>query len=834
MKKNKYILSLISVMILLLSMMLPTLAQERVIPADDAAEFSLMTSGLSTEALSTTLSAEDLVNLLLTDDTIAVSNVQYMGADSAAGIFSGGTGIIGFETGIVLSSGSIANIIGPNTLRGKTTAHYTAGDAELTALAGVSTRDAAILEFDFIPSEDKVYFNYVFASEEYNEYVGSLYNDVFAFFVNGVNYAVVGDNSDPVSVNTINHGRPGVPPKNPELYINNDPFDPDYDNQTVPTADLLNTEMDGLTAVLTFSAPVNPGEVNRMKLAIADGSDHILDSNVFIQAGTFSVTPPVDPPVDPPAPSVPNYGFIPNSGEASVSKVDLVSQTEVARYYTAPRLNDEVDLLGNPTPGVANTINPYSWRTSRMAIDKDGNAWVLNVGSDGPSNGLTLQGSVVRIQADTAGLITADSPVPLPFGSDEAVQVLPVGNTGDLPRAIAIDSDGYLWVGFYRSTTLMKYAYNEATKSLDPVGGPYGSGLAIRYYEMKFAPNGTLWISSRNSTPNLSPRNTGIWSFNGTDFTKAEIENMPADGSYSLLISGTGQVFATAYNNRLFWRESDGTWESTTIPGTNQNRGMAFDNDGVIWIASTVNHNSGTNIGWYNPLTSDKGFITLNSAVGTTPVGVGLDNAGLMWAVCRSDSFAQGFIQAFDPQTKELKGAIQVGYRPYAYGDFTIQPPPPEIARDTVWAAQDEDRQFGEAGVNRFRIPGNWGTYILQPNAEGVYSYPIYAARWYEVGRLEVNIADDSICVRYTINENFTIDNATVKGELCELHLDIGRTLAEITNRAGNPTPGRFTYTADDADTNGWVCVPLSDVTTDANGNILIAAHGVLGWYIAP
>ena len=48
-----------------------------------------------------------------------------------------------------------------------------------------STEDAAILEFDFVPSSDTVTFNYVFASEEYLDFVNSSYNDVFAFLISG-------------------------------------------------------------------------------------------------------------------------------------------------------------------------------------------------------------------------------------------------------------------------------------------------------------------------------------------------------------------------------------------------------------------------------------------------------------------------------------------------------------------------------------------------------------------------------------------------------------------------------------------------------------------------
>jgi hypothetical protein len=253
--------------------------------------FNPMT-GLSTQDLTQGLTPEDLAQALV-GEGVSISNVTYTGAGVAAGTFQGGTGIIGFEQGIVLSSGCVSNVVGPNTEPDITCINNTPGDADLTELAGVPTFDAAVLEFDFVPNTDRIFIQYVFASDEYNEYVGS-FNDVFGFFVNGVNYATVGSPPVPVAINTINQGQPGTPPVNPELYINNDPFNPNFFGEVVAPGDLLNTEMDGLTVVLTFEAPVTPGETNRMKLAIADAIDNVLDSNVFIQAGTLAVCTPIE------------------------------------------------------------------------------------------------------------------------------------------------------------------------------------------------------------------------------------------------------------------------------------------------------------------------------------------------------------------------------------------------------------------------------------------------------------------------------------------------------------------------------------------------------------
>ncbi|MDP2948430.1 MAG: choice-of-anchor L domain-containing protein [Chloroflexota bacterium] len=244
--------------------------------------------GLATEDLTGPLTPSDLANDLV-GGGITISNVTYAGPDVAAGRFSGGSGIVGFESGIVLSTGRIASVVGPNGDSGISGVNGTAGDADLTALSGFPTNDAAVLQFDFVPAGNTVLFEYVFASDEYNEFVHSPFNDVFAFFINGVNCAIVPGTGDPVSVNTINNGNPfGSDPKeNPQLYINN------YLDDGGGTID---TEMDGLTVVLTCQASVNAGATNHIKLAIADASDDILDANVFLKAGSFVVPTPTPTP----------------------------------------------------------------------------------------------------------------------------------------------------------------------------------------------------------------------------------------------------------------------------------------------------------------------------------------------------------------------------------------------------------------------------------------------------------------------------------------------------------------------------------------------------------
>jgi len=137
--------------------------------------------GLATTDL-TTLTPADLVTALV-GPGVSVSNINYQGVNVSAGTFSGGATAIGFASGIILSSGSINSVPGPNDLGNTTTNNGQPGDADLNTLIP-GTQDRTVLEFDFTCSGTQtISFQYVFTSEEYNEYVDSQFNDVFGFFL---------------------------------------------------------------------------------------------------------------------------------------------------------------------------------------------------------------------------------------------------------------------------------------------------------------------------------------------------------------------------------------------------------------------------------------------------------------------------------------------------------------------------------------------------------------------------------------------------------------------------------------------------------------------------
>lgn len=220
-----------------------------------------------------------------------MDNIVFAGNPKCAGIFTGGTSLVGTltppfpDTGIILSSGD-PSFLAVQDFDSQTERFQSAGDSDLDVLAGINTLDACVLEFDFsCPAESGsqssvVSFDYVFASDEYNEHTGSSFNDVFAFFLNDVNIAIIPGTTTsqiPVSINTINKVDFGA------LFYDNDPSE----NPLLP---FPNFEADGFTHTLTATGPAL-STVNHIKLAIADASDSSYDSWVLLQAGSFQCGP---------------------------------------------------------------------------------------------------------------------------------------------------------------------------------------------------------------------------------------------------------------------------------------------------------------------------------------------------------------------------------------------------------------------------------------------------------------------------------------------------------------------------------------------------------------
>ncbi len=230
---------------------------------------------------------------------VTVSNVIYTGDPSAIGSFSGGALTnLGMASGIVMSTGMV-NGNGSNGEYpiGSPASNFnswifsdsTCHDPQLISIATDNIYDAAILQFDFVPSSDTIYFKYVFASEEYPDYVNSYFNDVFGFFLSGpnpdsgnysnVNIALIPGTDTMVSINNVNDGQswsgpPTGPCNNCQYYIDN------FSGTSIV--------YNGFTTVLTAKYPVLPFMTYHAKIGITDVGDASWDSAIFLEANSLS------------------------------------------------------------------------------------------------------------------------------------------------------------------------------------------------------------------------------------------------------------------------------------------------------------------------------------------------------------------------------------------------------------------------------------------------------------------------------------------------------------------------------------------------------------------
>lgn len=219
-------------------------------------------------AINQNFALDETVQSLFGPDVV-VSNVRHISSSNAQsyGYFTGGEAF-GISSGLLLTTGYARTALPPNN-------RPDSGD-ELSGSTSSGLYDTQIIEFDIVSLTDEISFDYVFGSEEYPEYVEDLYNDYFAFTINGngyinYNFALVPGTNDEVSISSINRFR------NPIYYRES--------NSAM--------EYDGFTSVLTARTSVTPCLTYRIQIIIADQRDGIYDSGVFIRGNKNNEAPSV-------------------------------------------------------------------------------------------------------------------------------------------------------------------------------------------------------------------------------------------------------------------------------------------------------------------------------------------------------------------------------------------------------------------------------------------------------------------------------------------------------------------------------------------------------------
>lgn len=231
----------------------------------------------------------DLLNALL-GNTTGLSNftVTATGNPDAFGLFSADP--FGLKSGIVLSTGKVVDLAGENTIDRPSPDAPNQPTADLsTDFGAIGAPDDTIgldISFNADSTAEKLFFKYVFGSEEFKEWGGSEFNDSFELLLNGVNMAKLSD-GQAVAINNL------VPAKS-------GPYHRDYiDNPAAPGTAI---KLDGYTQVLAFEGLLNKNSRNTLSIAIRDLADGNLDSAVFLKGGSLGTAPPPE--------SVPEPGLV--------------------------------------------------------------------------------------------------------------------------------------------------------------------------------------------------------------------------------------------------------------------------------------------------------------------------------------------------------------------------------------------------------------------------------------------------------------------------------------------------------------------------------------------
>ncbi len=217
---------------------------------------------------------ETLKNNLLGTNTAGLSNfsVSITGNEAAFGTFTDDP--FGLTSGVVLSTGKVTDIPGQNRKDNLMT-----NGSDLNTDFGPRGKEGDLtqlnLSFFANSTVEKLFFEYVFASEEFPEFGGSEFNDNFELLLNDTNLAKLSDGKT-VTINNL------VPDPNNRSKDHSDYID--NPSLTGVAANII--KLDGFTKVLGFEGLLKQNQTNVLSIRIKDVGDGNVDSAVFIKGGS--------------------------------------------------------------------------------------------------------------------------------------------------------------------------------------------------------------------------------------------------------------------------------------------------------------------------------------------------------------------------------------------------------------------------------------------------------------------------------------------------------------------------------------------------------------------
>jgi len=202
------------------------------------------------------------------------------------GYFTDNTGTLGMSDGLVITTGSAKNSVGPNNSGSISQSNSNENqDPDLATIIRGNEKqfDACIIEFDVEVFADTLTFDFVFGSDEYLEFIKD-YHDVFGFFISGpgisgkINLATLPGTQTSISVANVNNSR------NSNYYVDNGTGSTPFEN--------LFVQYDGFTKRIESKVAVIPCSKYSLKLAICDLKDDQYDAGIFIAGKSLKTKAP--------------------------------------------------------------------------------------------------------------------------------------------------------------------------------------------------------------------------------------------------------------------------------------------------------------------------------------------------------------------------------------------------------------------------------------------------------------------------------------------------------------------------------------------------------------
>ncbi len=242
--------------------------------------------------IDTSYTPNELIKKVLLDDKngILIRNIKYKGAKQSFAKISNIADEFPLQEGILISTGDVFDALGPNSKADAGRRTTAMRDRDLQAIATGAVFDAAYIEFELLSLKDSISFEYIFASEEYPEYVDKGVNDIFAFFLFELdsraifpqNIATVPNSRIPVTIDNVNHK------VNQEYFLRSDYIEAQseqfWNQNQAMFYRAAAFEFDGFTTKLEAKKKLKAGKWYRLKIAISDVGDGFYDSAVILKA----------------------------------------------------------------------------------------------------------------------------------------------------------------------------------------------------------------------------------------------------------------------------------------------------------------------------------------------------------------------------------------------------------------------------------------------------------------------------------------------------------------------------------------------------------------------